>query len=965
MIFLPIVERELRVAARRGATFVWRSLMALCAIGIGIIVFLANFNQPDTVVGYAIFTGLAVLALVYCLFAGRLSTADCLSEEKREGTLGLLFLTDLTGNDVVLGKLAATSLNAFYGLLALFPVLALPLLMGGVAYTEFTRLVLVLLDTFLFSLAIGMFASSLTRDLRHAMAVNFAMLLALTLVIPCIGAAIAAWWHVIINPFGYTSPIYCFVLVFDRFYKPTPYNFWFSLFIIHGITWWLLYQAGRIVPHSWQDAPKPKPVTAKNKAPRQGWWHKWSYGPVEKLPAHRKKLLDVNAFFWLSSRARLKPMHVWVFLFLLGAWYFFLHITADGIVDDALDLMAALLLTTTLKLWLALEAGQQLARDKKSGALELLLSTPLNEHDIVRGQMLALRRQFFFPTIAVLILDLVLMYGALSFNKQHPDPQLGYIWMGSILMVPIDLIALSWFGMASALTAKNYNRSVMAAAGMLALPYLIFGVGTVIAEVWIDLTSSPPAFGSAFHPGWFFALSLVTDVFFGRRAYKQLFGGMRRMASQRFISATRAEAEIKPAKPKISRRKLALRWAVATAVIAVVAGYLSMDSPRHFPPPVIVPMSTGQGTLQVFPSSAGAIFILPDGTLWRFGKTGGNMDRAIVPEPFDTNRWTSVAAAPEDFIGIRDDGTLWQEPFRYGAPGGLSQLGSDHDWVKVSGVNSHGCAIKRDGSLWVWGNNQIGQLGIGPGPFQETPVQVGSDKNWSSTFCSGAATLAIRTDGTLWAWGRTFFISGFQYSSVANFATPTQVCRDTNWSDFPVTGMTIKVRNRAGELWEPFLLPPDALLGADATCRLACYAANSNRLAYAFCGEPTAFEIRTNGTLWRKEYTSGSTMIASTEKWQQVGKRADWVSLWGGGGTIYGLTTDGVLWTWGFDPTRTDEPDNFHESLRVFHLQILAAMGKASGGARFGMNRNAVWQYEKKPHAILRLTGAPSVASTP
>ena len=66
--------------------------------------------------------------MIYCLFSGRISTADCLSEEKREGTLGLLFLTDLKGYDVVLGKLAATSVSAFYGLLAALPVLAVPVL---------------------------------------------------------------------------------------------------------------------------------------------------------------------------------------------------------------------------------------------------------------------------------------------------------------------------------------------------------------------------------------------------------------------------------------------------------------------------------------------------------------------------------------------------------------------------------------------------------------------------------------------------------------------------------------------------------------------------------------------------------------------------------------------------------------------------------------------------------------------
>jgi hypothetical protein len=79
-----------------------------------------------------VFWFVSVLAFIWCLFEGPRNTADALSEEKREGTLGLLFLTDLKGYDVVLGKLLATSLTSFYGVLAIVPPLSIPLLLGGV-----------------------------------------------------------------------------------------------------------------------------------------------------------------------------------------------------------------------------------------------------------------------------------------------------------------------------------------------------------------------------------------------------------------------------------------------------------------------------------------------------------------------------------------------------------------------------------------------------------------------------------------------------------------------------------------------------------------------------------------------------------------------------------------------------------------------------------------------------------------
>src|ERR1041385_7553417 len=172
MIFLPIVDRELRVAARRHSTYWVRLVIAMAAVIIGVFLYIANTRTPRQQIAHQIFSSLSFVALVYCQASGRRSTADCMSEEKREGTLGLLFLTDLKGYDVVLGKLAATSVNAFYGLLAMFPVLAIPILLGGITQGEFWRVLLILVNTFLFSLAIGVLVSVLSWDARQAVGAN-------------------------------------------------------------------------------------------------------------------------------------------------------------------------------------------------------------------------------------------------------------------------------------------------------------------------------------------------------------------------------------------------------------------------------------------------------------------------------------------------------------------------------------------------------------------------------------------------------------------------------------------------------------------------------------------------------------------------------------------------------------------------------------------------------------------------
>src|SRR5882672_6937646 len=228
MTFLPIVERELLVASRRHATYSTRLVVALVAIVIGIFFYIANLRTPKHLLAHYIFQGLSVLALLYCLAAGRRSTADCLSEEKREGTLGLLFLTKLKGHDVVLGKLAATSLNSFFCLLAIFPVLAVPLLMGGITNGEFWRMVLVLLNTFLFSLAVGMFSSVLSWNARRAMGANFLWLLVIAAGLPACAGLIAylSPTHRVIPELLYSCPIYTFYLSADAVYRWQISNFW-------------------------------------------------------------------------------------------------------------------------------------------------------------------------------------------------------------------------------------------------------------------------------------------------------------------------------------------------------------------------------------------------------------------------------------------------------------------------------------------------------------------------------------------------------------------------------------------------------------------------------------------------------------------------------------------------------------------------------------------------------------------
>ena len=76
-------------------------------------------------------------------------------------------------------------------------------------------------------------------------------------------------------------------------------------------------------------------------------------------------------------------------------------------------------------------------------------------------------------------------------------------------------------------------------------------------------------------------------------------------------------------------------------------------------------------------------------------------------------------------------------------------------WVSVAGATAHSCAIESDGSLWCWGHNVHGELGLGDGaaPDVTTPARV-AGTGWSTIAAGDAHTCGLRDDETLWCWGR-------------------------------------------------------------------------------------------------------------------------------------------------------------------------------------------------------------------
>jgi ABC-type transport system involved in multi-copper enzyme maturation permease subunit len=460
MSFLPLVALELRAAARRKSTYRIRRWAALIAFIVGLFfIALGFFGSRDA--GGTLFTILAIFAAGFAVVAGIFLTPDCISEEKREGTLGLLFLTDLKGYDVVLGKFLARSLNAFNGLLALLPVAAISLLLGGLTGGEFWRMVLALINLLFISLASGIFVSGLSRQSRAASAGALALIIFLFAGLPLLARFVSfANLPKSLTYLAYISPFYALRCAGDVVYRGHRAFYWETLFASHLFGWFLLGFTSWLLPRIWQE----KPVLPERKGilcrlRRQ------TRGTASQRVKARQKLLPVNPILWLIGDEPVMRRIVWILVIAWGTVIVIL--SAQQPVDSLFTANAGTkILGFLLKLMVASQACRFFVESRRNGALEMLLCTPLRNRDIIRGQWLSLKRLFLWPLIVLALLNLVpvafLGYRAFSgpgLSEVLQSIPRAVLSLGTscwfTLGLVVDVFTIGWVGMWLGLSAKK------------------------------------------------------------------------------------------------------------------------------------------------------------------------------------------------------------------------------------------------------------------------------------------------------------------------------------------------------------------------------------------------------------------------------------------------------------------------------------------------------------------------------
>jgi len=318
----------------------------------------------------------------------------------------------------------------------------------------------------------------------------------------------------------------------DLVYNARPHEFWWSVAVLHGLGWLFLLLASAVVPRAWQDRP------AGARASRwRARWQQWSCGHAADRAGFRQRLLDRGAYCWLASRVRLRPALIWAVLGLIACgWLWGLGRVGRDWLNEGTYFMTGFLLCVVIKILFGLDAGRQLAEDRSAGTLELLLTTPLTVQDVLRGQRLALRRQFQGPVIVVLLVCLLFMMlgpaDAVSQQDQKGRTLWFLTWTAVMVMLVADLSSLYWFGMWKGLTATNPAR---AAAGNLAtillLPWVALAlVGFTAALLWPYATG----YLALWLFGWHFGLGLATDLGFAIWARRKLLSEFRLEAARRY-----------------------------------------------------------------------------------------------------------------------------------------------------------------------------------------------------------------------------------------------------------------------------------------------------------------------------------------------------------------------------------------------------------------------------------------------
>jgi alpha-tubulin suppressor-like RCC1 family protein len=240
------------------------------------------------------------------------------------------------------------------------------------------------------------------------------------------------------------------------------------------------------------------------------------------------------------------------------------------------------------------------------------------------------------------------------------------------------------------------------------------------------------------------------------------------------------------------------------------------------------------------------------------------------------------------------------------------QVGSDSNWNKLYASGSYtNYATKTDGTLWGWGANNSGQLGQNEGPSaaRSSPIQI-PGTTWSTVANGqlGAFTGGIKTDGTLWLWGKN------EEGQIGNnlrqndgVSSPIQV-PGTTWSHVSGGQHRTLATKTDGTAWAWGNGGWGQLGQNDRTSRSSPVQIPGTNWASIDAGERLGGGVKTDGTLWMWGYGGYGSLAQNNETSYSSPVQVpgtNWSTsvdqLMVGQYVTMAMKTDGTLWSWGYN----------------------------------------------------------------